>query len=331
MTSTSMWTYAVTAPYTFTQREVPAPLASDLLDGEVLLRIMVGGICGSDLPYFKGNVAPFSQPNEDGRMHSMHGAPLHELVGEVLSSRDPSLEPGQVVVGWATRLNAISEYLVVSGSDVRPFGTDLSPSVAIMLQPLACVIYGVDYINKVEGATAAVIGQGPIGILFSHVLKHRGASKVIGIDRVDRSDVGEIFGVDEVVWSTSAHWAAQPLPEAERPSVIVEAVGHQVGTLVDAVNMLQTDGQIYYFGIPDDQIYPLPMMTFLRKNATLTSGTTQSHARRGALARAEEYLRQYPDLAKQYISRTFNFSEIGEAFTVAAEPSVGRLKVTLEV
>src|ERR1700750_39067 len=135
-----MWTYAITAPYTFTEFEVPTPAASDLLEGEVLLRIMVGGICGSDLPYFKGNVAPFSQPNEDGRLHSMHGAPLHELVGEVVSSRDPSLHVGQLVVGWATKMNAISQYLVVNGSDVRAYGTDIDPAVAILLQPLACVM-----------------------------------------------------------------------------------------------------------------------------------------------------------------------------------------------
>jgi len=116
----------------------------------------------------------------------------------------------------------------------------------------------------------------------------------------------------------------------DRPSIIVEAVGHQVGTLVDAVNTVKVDGQIYYFGIPDDLIYPLPMMTFLRKNLTLTSGTTQLHMRRDALARAEAYLRKYPALATDYISRTFKFSEIGEAFSVAVEPSVGRLKVTLE-
>ena len=330
MGNQTMWTYAITAPYTFTEREVPAPAAADLLEGEVLLRMMVGGICGSDLPYFKGNVAPFSQPGDDGRLNSMHGAPLHELVGEVISSRDPSLDVGQVVVGWATKLNAISEYLVVNGSDVRAFGSDISPAVAILLQPLACVIYGVDYINKIEGATAAVIGQGPIGILFSHVLKDRGASHVIGIDRIDRSDVAAKFGIDEAIHSTSAAWAAQPMAEADRPSIIVEAVGHQVGTLVDAVNTVKVDGQIYYFGIPDDLVYPLPMMTFLRKNLTLTSGTTQLHMRRNALERAEDYLRKYPALATDYISRTFKFSEIGEAFTVAVEPSVGRLKVTLE-
>lgn len=35
----------------------------------------------------------------------------------------------------------------------------------------ACVLYAVEQLGDVSGRTVEVIGQGPIGLLFSHVLK----------------------------------------------------------------------------------------------------------------------------------------------------------------
>jgi threonine dehydrogenase-like Zn-dependent dehydrogenase len=316
-----MWAYALRRPYEFEKLRVAAPSEADLGENEALLRVLVGGICGSDLPFFRG-MPPYS---------TLPGVPLHEVVGEVVASRDPALHPGSTVVGWATQRNALSELIVVRGGDVHPFAPDLSPSVAIMLQPLACVIFAADCLTGVAGSTAAVIGQGPIGVLFSHVLKQRGAAKVIGIDRIDRSDVAGAFGVDECVWSASDAWAARPVPETDLPNVIVEAVGHQVSTLADATQALRFGGQLYYFGIPDDPVYPFPMAAFLRKNATLFSGFTHHEARRDALVRAEAYLRASPEIIKPYLTSTFSFDEVEEAFMVASTPSAGRLKVTLEL
>jgi L-iditol 2-dehydrogenase len=72
------------------------------------------------------------------------------------------------------------------------------------------------------------------------------------------------------------------------------------------------------------------MRAFLRKNAKLISGITRADARRDVLARAEAYVMAYPDIVQPYISRTFKFKDVEEAFNVAIVPSPGRLKVTLE-
>jgi L-iditol 2-dehydrogenase len=327
-----MWTYELACPGKFNQIELPTLASSDLAEGDVLLRVLVGGVCGSDLPHFWGKPGPFTlEPSPDGRIRTSPGSPMHEVVGEVVSSRDDTLKVGALVVGWATRLNGLSEYIVVKGGDVHAFDPELSPSVAIMLQPLACVLFAVDSFRNVQGSIAAVIGQGPIGVLFSHVLKNQGAVKVVGIDRVDRSDVAATFGVDVPVRSTSNAWASVTEAASEKPNIIVEAVGHQVATLVDATRAIQNDGEIYYFGIPDDPIYPFPLSAFQRKNATLIAGVTPFAVRRGVLARAEAYLKEHPSIAEPYISRRYKFSEVEAAFTEAITPSVGRLKVTLEV
>lgn len=330
MANESMWSYSLTRPYKFEEVEIEKPQESDLASDEALVRVLVGGICGSDMAPLKGLVTAYGSrlPRNKGLPI---GAPLHEVVGEVVASRDPSLSPGDHIVGWATSSNALSQYIVVNGGDVHRIDPNLPPSTAILLQPLACVINAVDRISDVRGKTVAVIGQGSIGVLFSQVLKDRGAARVVGVDRVDRSSIAETFGVTESVCSSSDAWAATVVNPDDQLDVIVEAAGHQVATLVDATNALADGGEIYYFGMPDDPIYPFPLSTFLRKNATLKSGYTPFNVRRSCLARAEEHFAKYPDLAKPYISHTFNFRDTEEAFGVAAVQSAERLKVTLEI
>lgn len=327
-----MWAYGLTAPNVFGVFDVPAPVADDLRDGQVILRVLVGGICGSDLPMFKGKIAGYDPTPRVGQATITRlGCPLHEVVGEVVATRDETLPVGARVVGWASQSNGLSELIVVEGADVITFSVDLAPWAAIMLQPLACVLYAVDALTDVDGASAAVIGQGPIGVLFSHVLKSRGAAHVTGVDRIDRSNLAAVFGMDEALFTTSDRWAELVSSgDAREPEIVVEAVGHQVSTLVDAIRSVREEGQIYYFGIPDDPIYPFPMTSFLRKNARLLSGYTLPNARRDVLRRADEYLAKYPQIIEPYITSRYPFTQATEAYTTACTPNPGQLKVILE-
>jgi L-iditol 2-dehydrogenase len=331
MSRAEMWTYTVVGPSRIAERTVPKPTEADLADGQVLLRVMVGGICGSDLPFFNGKVMPHGiVPVDGGPAEPRLGSPLHEVVGEVVASKAEDLDVGSVAVGWATLLNGMCEYLVVDAVDLFAFSSGLDPAVAIMLQPLACVIHATDALRDVPGSQVAVIGVGSIGVLFGSVLKSAGAARVTGIDRIDRSDVAAVYGFDEMVESTSDRWAARVRSGSDRPEIVIEAVGHQVSTLVDATTTIADEGQIYYFGIPDDPIYPFPMLDFLRSHGRLYSGYTPSSKRRQALRRAEEHLRAHPQIVAPYVTHSFEFSRVQDAFTKASTPGPGQLKVILE-
>lgn len=318
-----MWAYALVGPRTFVRQEVPAPAAENLQEGQVLLRPVVGGICGSDLPGFSGH----QTPARDGvRLDAclLPGFPLHEILGDVVASRATGLPEGSRVVGWGW--NALAEYVVGNSFELTTVEPDWDPAVAIMIQPLACVLYAVDQLERLDSAHAAVLGLGPIGLLFSHVLKHSGAGRITGVDVVDRSGEAEAFGIDDVVHASSRRWAGQ-LVDAERPSIVVEAIGHQTATLQDAVSAVAEQGQIYYFGIPDDESYPFNMWSFLRKNLTLKSGTTLS--REQYLEKACQYFRKYPELAAAYVTHVYDINDVTAAFETASIPAPGRAKVAL--
>lgn len=320
-----MWSYRLVAPYSFEKTDVPQRSSESLGDGQVLLAFLAAGICGSDLPGFRGTKGKL--PGDTGALAAeMDGFPIHEIAGEVIASRHPDHRRGDRVVGWASGFDGLMERVVVDGNGVAPYDSSLSPQLAVGLQPLACVLYAVEQLPDLTGRRVAVLGQGSIGLLFSYVAKAAGAAHVTGVDPVDRDDVGPAFGVDTVVRATSDRWVSH-LTAADKPDVVIEAVGHQVATLGHAVEAAAPGGTVFYFGVPDDDAYPISMRTMLRNNLTLKSGVTLD--RRRVLDRAGAFAREHPGLLERYLTHTFPAGDVQSAFELACRPVPGRIKIAI--
>ncbi|ORA68333.1 alcohol dehydrogenase [Mycolicibacterium elephantis] len=320
-----MWSYRLVAPYTFERQDIAEISPESLGDRQVLLRFRAAGVCGSDLPPFRGVRGKI--PGDAGqRAAEMAGFPVHEVVGEVVASRHRSHGIGDPVVGWASGFDGLMQHVVADGDGLAPYDPTLSPQHAVALQPLACVLYAAEQIGALRGRHVAVIGQGSIGLLFSYVAKAFGARRVTGIDPVDRDGIGQQFGVDTIVRATSDRWVSHLTP-GDRPDVVIEAVGHQVATLGHAIEAAAPGGTVFYFGVPDDDSYPISMRTMLRNNLTLKSGVTLD--RRRMLSAADEFARQHPHLLPAYVTHTFGVDEVQEAFELACRPAPERIKIAI--
>lgn len=320
-----MWAQQLVRPGTFTQVDVNAPDSTSLKPGETLLRVEAGAICGSDLPYFAGDLCVHID-DTSAQAANIPGFPLHEVVGEVVASDDPALPVGCRAVGWATRFTALADFSVTDSDSLMPVPADLDSATALTLQPLACVVETVRTLLPIEGLQVAVLGLGPFGLLFSHALHDAGSAHVVGIDRIDRSDEADSFGIDRFVHSSTERWSRN-LTDDDRPDLVIEAIGHQTAGLTDALEAVADHGRVFCFGVPDEPVYPLPMQVLFRKHATLTGGIVSE--RRRCLESALAYQRRYPDLHKQLVSHTFTFADAQQAFELASRPSSGRLKVQL--
>ncbi|MUL80450.1 MULTISPECIES: zinc-binding dehydrogenase [unclassified Mycolicibacterium] len=320
-----MWSYRLVAPYTFERHEVSEPSPESLADGQVLLEFLAAGICGSDLPGFRGTQGKL--PGDTGHCAAeMNGFPIHEIVGEVLASRHRNHRPGERVVGWASGFDGLMGRVVADGAGLVSYDPALSPHLAVGLQPLACVLYAVEQLPGLSGRHVAVIGQGSIGLLFSYVAKALGADRVTGVDPVDRAAIASRFGVDDAVRATSDRWVRH-LGATGRPDIVIEAVGHQVATLNHALEAAAFRGTVFYFGVPDDDSYPISMRTMLRNNLTLKSGVTLDRQR--VLRQADEFAREHPDLLPGYVTHTFGFGEVQQAFETACRPVPERVKIAI--
>jgi L-iditol 2-dehydrogenase len=320
-----MWSYRLVAPYTFERAGLPDRSPESLAEGQVLLRFLAAGVCGSDMPAFRG--ARGRIPGDTGASAAeKDGFPIHEIVGEVLASLHPGHRRGDRVVGWASGFDGLMELVVADGNGLAPYDPALTPELAVGLQPLACVLYAVEQLPDLAGRHVAVIGQGSIGLLFSYAAKAAGAAHVTGVDPVDRTDVAHAFGVDTVVRATSDRWVSH-LDSSQRPDIVIEAVGHQVATLGHALDAAAFGGTVFYFGVPDDDCYPISIRTMLRNNLTLRSGITLD--RRRVLGTANDFARAHPELLPTYLTHTFDVHDAQKAFDLASRPTPGRIKIAI--
>ena len=218
------------------------------------------------------------------------------------------------------------ERVVSDGDGLAPYDPSLTPAQAVGLQPLACVLYACEQLPDLAGRHVAIIGQGSIGLLFSYVVKAAGATRVTGVDPLDREKLSTAFGVDEAVRATSDRWVSQLAP-GDRADIVIEAVGHQVATLNHAIAAAAPGGTVFYFGVADDDAYPINMRTMLRNNLTLKSGVTLD--RRRVLELAGKFAAEHPALLDAYLTHTFGVDDVQAAFELACRPFPERVKIAI--
>ncbi|SOX51630.1 alcohol dehydrogenase, partial [Mycobacterium ahvazicum] len=320
-----VWSYRIIAPYEFERTSIVEKKPDDLADGQVLLRFLAAGVCGSDLPGFRG--AQGRLAGDDGRSAAeKDGFPIHEVAGEVIASRHPEHRVGDRVVGWASGFDGLMERVISDGNGLAPYDPALTAAQAVGLQPLACVLYACEQLPDLAGKHVAIIGQGSIGLLFSYVAKAAGARRVTGVDPVDRQSLARTFGVDEAVRATSDRWVSRLAP-TDRAEVVIEAVGHQVATLGHAIEATAPGGTVFYFGVADDEAYPISMRLMLRNNLTLKSGVTLD--RRRVLELAGKFAAEHPELLGCYLTHTFGIDDVQGAFDLACRPVPERVKIAI--
>lgn len=312
----------LTGPMRFRETEIatePAPGP-----GEATVRVFAGGICGSDGPFVRGTPARFGgDAHRDGIAPA--GSPMHEIAGRIVDPGTSDFRPGDRVVGWATGFDGMAEIVATNADSLATYSDRWSPAEAVLLQPLACVLYAVDRLGDLTGRRCTVLGLGPIGLLFAHVLNEAGAH-VDGVDLVDRSEVASAVGLRSVTRSHSAAWAAS-IEDSDRPDVVLEAVGHQTATLNHAIDAVAPQGTVFYFGVPDEDHYAINMEHMVRKDLTLLAGGTRDRQR--TLAVAGGYLQRHPDLIPTILTHAFPISHVAEAFAAATTPATGRHKVVI--
>jgi len=315
--TTPEWAYRLTAPFTFERVEDATPLTPG--PGELLVSLTAGAVCGSDMPFARGAMAsPLG--------HAVPGHPMHEVVGTVVRSEHEDFSVGDRVVGWATDWCALREQFVTRGDQVSKVRMDTSDAHVTVAQSVACLLTVFERIGSLEGKSVGIIGMGPFGLMTSIMAKERGATSIVGVDPVDRTE--DIVGlpVDSLVRTTSRVWAAS-IAEQDRPDVIFEMVGHQSATLADAMNAVANGGTVVAYGVPDDDWYALPLRAFFRHNGTLVTGVTRHH--REMLELAQDYLIARPDFAKHIVTDVFPVTRVEDAFRAASAPRPGQRKVII--
>ncbi|MFF4121590.1 L-idonate 5-dehydrogenase [Streptomyces sp. NPDC001714] len=239
--------------------------------GEIAVTVALGGICGSDLHYYRrGRVGDFTlrEPMVPG----------HEIVGHVAALGAGATGPAvgtPVAVHPATPCDRCAEcsagrrnicvdtrylgsaartphvqggfarLITTPAAQIRVLPPELSLDRAVLAEPLSVALHAVHRAGDVAGKRVLVTGAGPIGCLVAAVLRHRGAAGVVVSDLLDTPlRIAAASGATATVRADApddVHWA-DPF------DIAVEASGSPAG-LRTCVERVRRGSRVVLLGL----------------------------------------------------------------------------------
>ncbi len=261
------------------ERDIPTPGVN-----EVLIEVKASGICGTDLHIHKGEY-----------LGSYPVIPGHEFAGVVtgvgsgitrfkigdhvavepniacdncshcLNNRQNFCENWQAV--GVTLPGGMEQFVCAPEKAVFSIG-DLPFEQGAFVEPLSCVIHGIERARIKLADKVAILGAGPIGDLLLQMVRLQGASSVTMLEtNPGRIELARALGADQVVSRM------EDLPQ-NTFDVVIDATG-SIPVMNRTIDFARSGGTVLLFGVPPSgKMLELDAFKIFQKGLILLSSFT---------------------------------------------------------
>lgn len=323
--------------------EMPTP---EIGSGEILVKVMASGICGSDvMEWYRIKKAPrvlgheitgeIVEIGEDvknykkgDRVFVSHHVPCNTcrycLSGYYTACdtlHKTNYDPG----GFAEYLR-IPEINVDRGVYLLP--ENMSFEEGTFIEPLGCVLRGQRLANIKPGQSILVIGSGISGLLNINLARALGAGRIIATDiNKYRLDAALRFGADAVIHaSENVSKRVRELNEKRLADCVIICTG-AMPAINQALQSVDHGGTILFFAVPEPGInVSIPITDFWRNEIKIMTSYGASPA---DLAIALELIYSQRVHVKEMITHRLSLSEAGLGFKLVSEAKES-IKVIIE-
>jgi L-iditol 2-dehydrogenase len=330
---------------------LPVPEPEITRPTDVLIRIKMVGVCGSDIHYYNtGRIGsqiikfPFTVGHEAAGIVEQIGSKVTRVRPGQRIAIDPAVSCGHCDQCRAGRENtcrellflgcpgqlegALCEYLVLPETSCFPITDRTTFEQAVLSEPLAIAIYAVERARLPVGANVAVLGAGPIGMSVFHVLR--------------ANDVGEVFITDKI--QERLKFSEQLKPKycgnpdqadvvrqiSKAEPLMMDAIFECSGDRMaydHAVALLKPGGTLALVGIPEFDEVSFPIHDLRRKEVTITNIRRQAHCTQKAIDLLEAKKLNLDAM----VTHHFSLAETQPAFDLVAHYRDGVMKAMISV
>ena len=301
--------------------------------------MLVAGVCGTDLHLHHGEFGP-TYPLTPG----------HEFVGEVVAvgaGSDAGLIGHRVVVdntascgrcvecrrarpAYCERLSLrASTHRAASLSTWSPTpiaassSTTSDPEVAVLTEPVACVVHGLDILDLAPGSDVLLFGTGPTGLILTSLLARSGAGRLtVAAPTAAKLELARARGADEILQidRTDAGVAEGRLRELAPAGfdVVIDATG-ALAVLGLTLRLIRTGGTIFVYGMTAEAAqWPVAPYDIFRRELIIKG----SFAQQFSFDRALSALRTGRVDPAGLITQRFGLEQYGDALAAVADSAV---------
>lgn len=253
-------------PGTIELRDVPIPKP---VDGELVIKIETALTCGTDLKAYRRGHPKMPMPTQFG--HEFSG-----IIADAGASPNGYRE-GDAIMGVHTApcgrcyycqrrrenlcpdtmanmvMGAYAEYIKIPRrvAELNMFAKpdSMSYAEAAFIEPLACVVHGMQSLRMTEQDTVLIIGAGAIGLMHIQLARCQGAGKILVLAKhEERQNLARQFGAKVIDASASnAAAAVRDATDGYGANFVFECTGRQE-VWADSLAMVAKGGTVILFG-----------------------------------------------------------------------------------
>lgn len=330
---------------------VPTPAPGP---GEILIRVEACGVCHTDLKKVEYNLlappriyghetagvvaaigAGVTKYVPGDRVIAFHHIPCgncfycsHKLYAQCPGYKKVGVTAGfEPAGGGFAQYVRVMDWIVERGVEKIPEGVSFDE--ASLVEPLNTCLKAVEQCDPKPGDTVLVVGQGPIGLMFTMLCSQRGA-RVVATDTIDRrlavsQECGAEIALDPR--SDDVEGVLKGMTGGRGADLVIVAVSAK-GVVEDAARFSRPGASIMLFAQTSDKE---------RIELSGASICVGERALLGSYSASVDIQRQGADLIFQkklpvhlLISHRFPLDRIKEAFHLALHPTVDSLKVIVQ-
>lgn len=329
---------------------IDAPKPALITDNDVLIRMKVVGVCGSDIHYYKtGRIGsqvvqyPFTVGHEGAGIVEAVGAAVQSVKPGDHVAVEPSMACGHCDQCLAGRQNTcrnniflgcpgqiegnLAEYIVMPESQciLLHDGQDIDDGATS--EPLAIGLYAVKQAAFDGHESIGIIGFGPIGMSIFQMARAHGFSNIYVSEKISERGL--------MAKKLSAKWVGNPLNENITESissiepllldVVFECCGQQEA-MDTAIEILKPGGKLMVVGIPEFDRWSFSADVARRKELSIIHIRRQNNCTHETL----EMMAKGKVDGSAMITHRFPFSEIAKAFDMVSNYKDGVMKAMID-
>ena len=322
----------------------------ELTPNQVEISVAMGGICGTDLHYYKhggfGQIK-LKEPMVLGHEVSGHisklGSKVTDLTIGQLVSVSPSrpcndcefcLEGSQnhclnmkfygSAMPFPHIQGAFRETLIAEDYQCIP-ADGLSAGEAAMAEPLAVCLHAINQAGNIFGKKVLITGSGPIGTLCVLSARRAGAEEIVVTDISDNAlSFSNAVGADKIINTMKNYDKLEQFQTGKGSfDVAIECSGSASG-INDAIKCLKPKGTLVQLGLGGDILMPLVAVTTKELNI---KGSFRFHSE---FELAVKMMQKKLIDVNSLITHKIPFENAKQGFSIALDEKENSMKVHLK-
>lgn len=329
---------------------IEAPMPELINDHDVLIRMKVVGVCGSDIHYYKtGRIG--SQIVEYPFVVGHEGAGIVEKVGSSVTSLkagdaiavEPSVACGEcdqclagrphtcrknLFLGCPGQIEGnLAEYIVMGEKQCIKLEEGQKMDDGATSEPLAIGLYAIKQANLLLDYKVGILGFGPIGMSVLQMAKTRGIKHLYVTEKIEERRV--------LAKMNGAIWTGNPLKQNVEEDIATcepglldvafECCGQQEA-IDNAIEILKPGGKLMLIGIPEFDRWTFSADKARRKEISIINIRRQNNCTHETL----EMLAEGKLNGSAMITHRFPFDKTNDAFSMVAKYEDGVMKAMID-